>query len=193
MMMLWRVDRRIPILFFTLLTIALLGTLLSILVVIAPHDSSLGPFFPFGPTTSTPEKTLQGPFVTSVVRDISIPLSVTSWVALAGVFFIWRGKTRSMWLKLGFDQDVFKLFMKMRGAPTRLRLLQSLSTAKDRAQLAHDLGLDWKAVDRHVELLEKYGFVKEKSLEGTTKYYELTAIGTTLLRLVDEQDADQSS
>ncbi len=188
MMTLWRVDRRIPILFFTLLTIALLGTILSILVVITPHYNPASSLFPFGPTTSTPEKSSQGLFLSSMIRDIPIPLSVTSWVALAGVFFIWRGKTRSMWLKLGFDQDVFKLFMKMRGAPTRLKLLQSLSTAKDRAQLAQVLGIDWKAVDRHVELLEKYGFVKENSGEGTTKFYELTPIGSTLLRLVSEQD-----
>ena len=97
-----------------------------------------------------------------------------------------------MWLKLGFDQDIFKLFVKMRGASTRLKLLQSLSSPKDRAQLAQDLGMDWKAVDRHVQLLEKYGFVKEKSMEGTAKFYELTPTGSTLLNLVDEQETDSS-
>ena len=140
-MALWRVDRRIPILFFTLLTMALVGTILSILEIASNYglSSSFLPFFGRATTESA-----QSLFV-SVVRTTPIPLSLASWIAVAGVFFIWRGRTRSLWLKLGFDQDVFKLFVKMRGATTRLKLLQSLSTPKDRAQLAQDLGMDWKS------------------------------------------------
>ena len=186
-MALWKVDRRIPIAFFVLLTIALLCTILSVFVIVANYGVS---YSSVSPSAGAPFSAIH--FV-SIVRTIPVPLSLASWIALAGVFFIWRGRTRSMWLKLGFDQDVFKLFMKMRGAPTRLKLLQSLSTPKDRAQLAQDLGIDWKAVDRHVELLEKYGFVKGKSLEGVTKYYELTPVGSTLLKLVDEQETGNSS
>ncbi|MHB1908870.1 MAG: ArsR/SmtB family transcription factor [Nitrososphaerales archaeon] len=97
-----------------------------------------------------------------------------------------------MWLKFGFDQDVFRLFIKMRGAPTRLKVLRSLiESPKDRAQIAEQLGLDWKAIDRHIELLERFGVIKEKSRLGTTKFYELTPSGNLLLKLVEEMDKEQ--
>ena len=181
-------DRRFLVLFSVFLAISLLGTSLSAFVVLTHYgapNNFVAPGLP-GPGKPPSSPSL---FV-SVVRAVPIPLSIASWTALAGVFFIWRGRTRSMWLKLGFDQDVFKLFVKMRGAPTRLKLLQSLSSPKDRAELAEDLRIDWKAVDRHVQLLEKYGFVKERSIEGTAKFYELTPAGSTLLKLVDEQAAN---
>ncbi|MCL4518679.1 MAG: HTH domain-containing protein, partial [Thaumarchaeota archaeon] len=99
-------------------------------------------------------------------------------------------------LNLGFDQDVFKLFVNMRGAATRFKLLQILETGegqgKDRAELAQELNLDWKAIDRQMRLLEKYGFVRVKSKEGTTRLFELNPSGKILLDLLREQsDTDR--
>jgi DNA-binding transcriptional ArsR family regulator len=123
----------------------------------------------------------------TILRTVLVALGLVSWIALTGLTFIWRGRTRSMWLKLGFDQNVFELFIKMKGAPTRLKVLETLvATSKDRAQISEELGLDWKAVDRHVVLLERYGIVKESSSQGATKFYGLTPLGNSLLQLMSE-------
>ncbi|MDA4123539.1 MAG: hypothetical protein OK456_10205, partial [Thaumarchaeota archaeon] len=115
----------------------------------------------------------------------SLILAPSSWVAVGGMW-IWRGRMRSKWTGLGFDSEVFSLFVKMKGAKTRIRLLDALSIPKDRQQLAEELGLDWKSVDRHVMVLKKYGFLDEKLVYGRVRIYQLTPIGTSLLKLLEE-------
>jgi hypothetical protein len=115
----------------------------------------------------------------------SLILAPTSWFFVGGMW-IWRGRMKSKWTDLGFDSDVFGLFVKMKGAKTRIRLLDALSAPKDRLQLAQELGLDWKAVDRHIEILDKYGFVHEKVAYGKVRMFELTATGKLLLQLLEE-------
>lgn len=100
--------------------------------------------------------------------------------------WIWRGRMRSKWTQLGFDSDVFSLFVKMKGAKTRIRLLESLSVPKDRLQLAEELGLDWKSVDRHVAVMKKYGFVEDKVAYGRVRMYQLTPMGVSLMKLLEE-------
>ncbi len=78
--------------------------------------------------------------------------------------------------------------MKMRGGATRIRLLNALEVPKDRLQAAQQLGLDWKAVDRHMQVLNKYGFVREQGTYGTARVYEVTPLGKMLLKLYDELD-----
>ncbi len=89
-------------------------------------------------------------------------------------------------MEMGFDTDVFELFMKMKGGATRIRVLNTLSTPKDRLQLAEELGVDWKTVDRHVQILNKYGFVREQAAYGNVRMYEVTPIGKMLLNLFDD-------
>jgi DNA-binding transcriptional ArsR family regulator len=76
--------------------------------------------------------------------------------------------------------------MKMKGAKTRLNLLDALSRPKDRLQLAQELGLDWKAVDYHIVLLNRYGLVHEDQAFGNVKMYTLTKQGEVLLQLLKE-------
>ena len=87
---------------------------------------------------------------------------------------------------MGFGSDVFELFMKMKGGATRIKVLNTLSTPKDRLQLAEELGVDWKTVDRHVQILNKYGFVSEQAAYGTVRLYEVTPMGKMLLDLFDD-------
>ena len=87
---------------------------------------------------------------------------------------------------MGFGSDVFELFMKMKGGATRIKVLNVLNTPKDRLQLAQELGVDWKTVDRHVQILNKYGFVREKSAYGTVRLYEVTPIGKMLLDVFED-------
>ncbi len=99
---------------------------------------------------------------------------------------------KSRWESLGFDSDVFQLFVKMRGAGTRLKLMNALSVPKDRLQLAQELALDWKAIDYQVELLRKHGFIQEQAAYGRVKLYELSGTGKELLQLlVDLQAKDE--
>jgi len=112
-------------------------------------------------------------------------LSASSWVLVGGVW-IWRGRVRSRWESLGFDSGIFDLFIKMKGAKTRLNLLDALSMPKDRLQLAQELGLDWKAIDYHIVLLNRYGLVHEDRAFGKVKMYRLTTLGETLLQLLKE-------
>lgn len=114
-------------------------------------------------------------------------LSAASWAAVGGVW-IWRGRVKSRWESLGFDSGTFDLFMKMKGARTRLSLLDALSIPKDRLQLARELGLDWKAVDYHIALLNRYGLVHEDRAFGKVRIFRLTSLGETLLRLLKEFD-----
>ena len=99
---------------------------------------------------------------------------------------------KSRWEALGFDSEVFELFVRMRGGKTRVKLLNSLLIPKDRFQLAQELGLDWKAVDRHVVMLNKYGFVHEQAAYGRVRIYELTAVGKLLLQLLQNLDQEES-
>ncbi len=105
--------------------------------------------------------------------------------------WIWRGKTRTKWNSSGFTQDSFDLLVKMKGGPTRLKLLNALGTPKDRSQLAQELRMDWKAIDRHIQLLTKYNFIREDAAFGAIKLYTLTIEGEKLLRLIkDLSDVD---
>jgi len=110
-------------------------------------------------------------------------LSTTSWVLVGGIW-IWRGKVKSRWQSLGFDSGTFDLFMTMKGAETRFSLLGALLTPKDRLQLAEELGLDWKAIDYHINLFNKYGLVYEQQVTGRVKMYQLTTLGEMLLGLL---------
>jgi hypothetical protein len=102
--------------------------------------------------------------------------------------WIWRGRVKSRWESLGFDSGTFDLFMKMKGARTRSNLLYALSNPRDRLQLAHQLGVDWKVVNYHIGLLSRCALVHEDSVFGRTRMYSLTALGESLVRLLGEFD-----
>jgi predicted transcriptional regulator len=186
-----RMTRRLNIAITILFVFAVLMSSIAMVHVFTPKTGGGSTPPPQGPTGEKIPPTLPE-VIASAFTENSVALSVAGWICIAGLL-VWRGGTRSIWNKLGFDQDVFRLFVKMRGASTRLRLLQGLSNPKDRAQLSEDLGIDWKAVDRHVRILEKYGFVEEKSTEGTAKFYQLTPSGDILLKLIEEKEEVKQS
>lgn len=147
-----------------------------------PSDGSSNYSFSGSLTSvATPRSTLQTILSTSPI------LSPVGWASVGVVgAWIWRGRTKSRWKKLGFDSAVFDLFMKMKGAQTRLHLLDALSLPKDRLQLAQELEIDWKAVDYQITLLSKYGLVHEEQAFGKVRMYRLTTLGETLLKLLKE-------
>lgn len=111
--------------------------------------------------------------------------ALISWTVF-GATLIWRGHVRSAWGKSRFSYDTFRLLVKMRGAQTRLNLMRSLDQPRNKLQLANALGIDWKAVDKHVQVLEKNRLIQAASTSGTATFYEVTEKGRNLIQLLDE-------
>jgi len=80
----------------------------------------------------------------------------------------------------------------MRGAQTRLKLMHSLNSPKNKLQLATALRIDWKAVDKHVHVLEKNGLIHASSTSGTATFYEVTEKGKDLLQVLEQLGAESS-
>jgi DNA-binding transcriptional ArsR family regulator len=123
--------------------------------------------------------------IPSVVLDNVEAFAAASWIGFAGAL-IWRGYVRSVWSRSRFDYDVFNLLVRMRGGQTRISLLESLGEPKNKLQLAKELRMDWKAVDRHIEILLKHHLITESDTIGNVKYYSLTPNGREILGLLDE-------
>lgn len=106
-----------------------------------------------------------------------------TWGAVAGTL-IWKGKVRSAWSKQGYDYEMFRLVAKMRGSPTRVKLLNLIDTPKNKLQLAKELGVDWKTIDNHIAILTQNKLTGEKGIVGTARYYVITENGRRILSLL---------
>lgn len=98
---------------------------------------------------------------------------------------VWRGLTRSRWTEMGLCCGVFDLLVNMRGGRTRTMLLRSLLEPKNKLQLSHEFGIDWKAVDGHMTRLLQYGLADEIMIVGTCRVYATTRKGKCALELAD--------
>ena len=121
----------------------------------------------------------------------SYVLAPVSWGFVLGAW-LWRGRVKSQWTRLGLTEDLFRLLTKMRGSGTRTSIMEELQTPKDRFQLSKSLGLDWTTIDYQVRVLLKYGLVIEESAYGNVKLYKLTPIGEVLLRALREMERNES-
>ena len=128
----------------------------------------------------------------SEIYDKSLYLFPATWGVVIGLL-IWKGKTRSIWTRQGYDHDMFKLVMSMRGSATRVRLLELLEVPKNKLQLAHELGMNWKTIDNHMSLLHRRGLVDELALVGTSKYFIISERGKRLLALISETNGQSNS
>jgi hypothetical protein len=97
---------------------------------------------------------------------------------------IWRGVTRAKWIEGGLCCGAFELLVRMKGGATRVRLLRSLVSPKNKLQLARELHIDWKAVDAHVDKLSQFSLVEEVFAVGTSRVYCLTEKGRHALQLM---------
>jgi predicted transcriptional regulator len=78
----------------------------------------------------------------------------------------------------------------MRGSATRQKLLESIRAGrKNKLQLANELGLDWKTVDNHVEMLRNARLVIEDGMEGTARFYSITENGRRVLLLLEQGES----
>jgi predicted transcriptional regulator len=145
--------------------------------------SSTASHFP-GPYSVAPQSTII-PYTANYYGFTAL----ISWIVF-GAALIWRGRVRSVWGKSRFSYDTFRLLVKMRGAHTRLNLMRSLNPPKNKLQLATALGIDWKAVDRHVQVLKKNALIQVAATNGTATYYETTQKGKDLIALLEQLDPD---
>ncbi len=127
-----------------------------------------------------------------VFRTYSLPLSVLGWTAAAitlGLFQVREGRysqARRLFIRKGFNTDIYKLMIRMRGGGSRLTLLQHLDSPKHRFELSEITGIDWKEVDRQLGVLEKHMLIKMYAQSGTVRLYEMTEQGRLLLKVIDE-------
>jgi DNA-binding transcriptional ArsR family regulator len=162
-----------------ILGISILFSILAILKLIEPSISGRVGYAGSG-----------GIFLNSPIKplyDISPYLLPITWGGVIGTL-VWKGKLRTVWKTQGYDYDTFKMIAKMRGSPTRIKLLNSLNVPKNKLQLAKELDLDWKAIDNHMKVLQKNNFVEEMVMIGTSKYYLISKKGKNILKLLSSSD-----
>lgn len=91
---------------------------------------------------------------------------------------------RKIWQMQGYDYEAFRLFTRMRGSKTRLKILQNLQIPKNRLQIATELDMHWESIDNHIDVLIKYGLIEEAITYGTAKYLVITEKGRQLVTLL---------
>lgn len=163
--------------------------ILALLVVLALFNTvllafELGNYHPWA-SSSSPYGPSEGSFILNQLQTGSLALAPFNWSLFVGAW-IWRGRIRFQWTRLGLTEDLFRLLKKMRGSETRTSILLALDTPKDRFQLAKDLGLDWTTVNYQISVLLRYGLVVEDVAYGNVKLYRLTPVGAVLLNAVLE-------
>jgi hypothetical protein len=99
----------------------------------------------------------------------------------------WRGRIREKWTEGGLECSAFELLVKMRGGPTRTRLLRLLAQPRNKLQMANEAGIDWKAVDRHVGRMLECSLVRISAVAGTCTVYALTEKGMRALAILDSE------
>jgi hypothetical protein len=98
----------------------------------------------------------------------------------------WRGQTRREWTESGLCCGVFDMLVKTKGGRTRTRLLGLLDRPKNRLQLASEIGIDWKAVDRHVAKLLEYNLIRQIESAPNCRMYLITEKGSRALALAEK-------
>lgn len=103
------------------------------------------------------------------------------WHSFFGECF--RGKTRHRWTESGVCAGVYELLVQMRGGPTRTKILSILVEPRNKLRIATELGIDWKAVDRHIDRMLTLNLVQIAAVAGTCTVYVATEKGKRALAL----------
>ena len=126
---------------------------------------------------------------TQTLFFISAYAALGSWILVAATL-AFKGVVKHLWCRSKLDYEVFKLLAKMRGSSTRIRILRLLEKPMNRLMISRELGLDWKAVDRHMKVLEEYALIQKVNVEKRRgQFYALTDKGRTALELLNRLNA----
>jgi len=165
-----------------LLAVSAIFTLIGLVKV---FDSFILPLLFGQPVTESLTSPLVIPNIDSVPSVLyawSPYIAAGSWICFAAV--MWRGHVRKMWQMQGYDYEAFRVFTRMRGSKTRLKILQNLQIPKNRLQIATELDMHWESIDNHIEVLIRYGLIEEAIAYGTAKYLVITEKGKQLVALL---------
>ncbi|MGB9925791.1 MAG: ArsR/SmtB family transcription factor [Candidatus Bathyarchaeales archaeon] len=84
--------------------------------------------------------------------------------------------------KFSEESDLYLLLNFSRGANSRKKILKTIVYGpKNCNQIAIKLGLNWRTIYRHLQILEKENFVKSFGF-GKRKFYKLTQKGEKAIR-----------
>lgn len=119
-----------------------------------------------------------------ILYEKSPYISPAAWGTLFLLVLFYKGRTKSIWMKNGFDYDTFKILAKRRGSRTRIKIMEILSTPKNKHQIASELGLDWKTVDGHIKILVEYDLIIENNISVTSKNFSISKKGLDVLYLL---------
>ena len=133
--------------------------------------------------------------VKNVLWRNSAPLTASSWAILALTFF--RQGISRKWRSLGFDHDVFRLMVTMRGASSRLKLLGYLNEPRHKAARYHHVLVDEfqdtsRAQWRLVSLLVK-SWGEGAGLAGGVLPPSIFVVGDRKQSIYGFRDADANS
>jgi predicted transcriptional regulator len=84
--------------------------------------------------------------------------------------------------RISKESDFYLLLTLSRGADSRKKILKALlSEAKNRSQIAKELNLNWRTVNRHLQILAEENMVKRSGF-GQRTFYKLTPTGEEVIR-----------
>jgi predicted transcriptional regulator len=82
----------------------------------------------------------------------------------------------------GQENEFSVLLSLSRGAESRRKILKALlSNSKNCSQIAREVKLNWRTVNRHLQILIKENMVKKLDF-GERKYYKMTSKGQEVIR-----------
>lgn len=124
------------------------------------------------------------------VNENALFLSILSWIAVSALLY--RNNIKKILLTNGFDHNIFDIMLKMRGGNTRMKILQKITYPKNRKQIAEEMGMDWKAVDRHINTMLRLQLVNEMVQLGNATFYIRNEKGTKLLKTLEQHNDENN-
>lgn len=95
--------------------------------------------------------------------------------------------------RISKESDFYLLLSLSRGADSRKKILKALlSGSKNCSQIAKEVRLNWRTVNRHLQILAKENMVKSSGF-GQRKFYKLTLTGEKVIRNFQQKSKKKSS
>jgi|BEDMetMinimDraft_2_1075160.scaffolds.fasta_scaffold01216_2 predicted transcriptional regulator len=85
------------------------------------------------------------------------------------------------------DKRLYEYLFKLRGGKSRLKILTLLTSPRTRQDIAKELKMDWKEVDRNLSILMTLNLVTVAYSSPKIKVYTLTDYGKSILSKISEE------
>jgi hypothetical protein len=141
----------------------------------------------FAPITKPILAGLYRPTEDSSVWVGYVTLASVSWTFAIWSFIRLSRKDRRDWTSAGLNKDLADVMTEKRGALSRFRILKTLESPQHRGHVSDATSIDWREVNREVELLRGFGLVNSLGKIGKTEMYGLTGKGRITLDLIQKR------